>query len=52
MGSWVASFFSAATLSGILAAAFAAVALWTLVPDKLDDDEASNLKPLARSALP
>ncbi|MDH4583274.1 TMEM165/GDT1 family protein [Pseudomonas sp. BN415] len=44
VGSWVASFFSAATLSWILAASFAAVALWTLVPDKLDDDEESGLK--------
>lgn len=44
VGSWVASFFSPATLSAVLAMAFAAVALWTLVPDKLDDDEASGLK--------
>jgi Ca2+/H+ antiporter, TMEM165/GDT1 family len=44
VGSWVASFFSAITLSAILAAAFFAVALWTLVPDKLDDDESSGFK--------
>jgi putative Ca2+/H+ antiporter (TMEM165/GDT1 family) len=44
IGNWVASFFSAATLSWILAASFIAVALWTLVPDKLDDDESSSLK--------
>jgi putative Ca2+/H+ antiporter (TMEM165/GDT1 family) len=44
VGNWVASFFSAATLSTVLAVAFLAVALWTLVPDKLDDDEASGLK--------
>lgn len=44
VGSWVASFFSATTLSWTLAASFAAVALWTLVPDKLDDDEESGLK--------
>ncbi|MFZ6045255.1 TMEM165/GDT1 family protein [Pseudomonas sp. CR3202] len=44
VGSWVASFFSAATLSWVLAASFAAVAAWTLVPDKLDDDEESGLK--------
>ena len=31
-------------LSWILAASFVAVALWTLVPDKLDDDEESGLK--------
>ncbi|MFU6377024.1 TMEM165/GDT1 family protein [Metapseudomonas otitidis] len=44
VGSWVAGFFSPPTLGWILAASFAAVALWTLVPDKLDDDEASGLK--------
>jgi len=44
VGSWVASFFSPAMLSAILAAAFAAVAAWTLVPDKLDEDEESGLK--------
>lgn len=44
VGSWVAGFFSPATLGWILTASFAAVALWTLVPDKLDDDEASGLK--------
>ncbi|QKE65656.1 TMEM165/GDT1 family protein [Aquipseudomonas campi] len=44
IGNWVASFFSTTTLSWILAACFAAVALWTLIPDKLDDDEASSLK--------
>ena len=43
VGAWVASFFSEATLSWILAASFIAVALWTLVPDKLDDEE-SGLK--------
>ncbi|MCY1404684.1 putative manganese exporter [compost metagenome] len=44
VGSWVASFFSPATLSWILAASFAAVAAWTLVPDTLDDDEEGGLK--------
>jgi putative Ca2+/H+ antiporter (TMEM165/GDT1 family) len=44
MGNWVAGFFSPATLAWILAASFAAVAVWTLIPDKLDDDEAANLK--------
>lgn len=38
LGNWVADFFSPATLSWVLAASFVAVALWTLVPDKLDDD--------------
>ncbi|WP_286978807.1 TMEM165/GDT1 family protein [Pseudomonas sp.] len=44
VGNYVAGFFSPATLSWVLAASFMAVALWTLVPDKLDDDEASSLK--------
>ena len=44
VGSWVASFFSATSLSAVLTVAFLAVALWTLVPDKLDDDEANSLK--------
>ena len=44
IGNWVASFFSPATLSWILAASFVAVALWTLIPDKLDDDESSSFK--------
>ncbi|WP_176476380.1 TMEM165/GDT1 family protein [Pseudomonas indica] len=44
VGAWVASFFSAAVLSAILAGCFAAVAIWTLIPDKLDDDEDSSLK--------
>ena len=43
VGNWVAGFFSATTLSWVLAACFAAVAVWTLIPDKLDDDEASAL---------
>jgi putative Ca2+/H+ antiporter (TMEM165/GDT1 family) len=44
VGNWVADFFSPTALSWVLAASFAAVALWTLVPDKLDDDEESHLK--------
>ncbi len=44
VGKWVASFFSEATLSWILAASFLAVAAWMLIPDKLDDDEESHLK--------
>ena len=43
VGNWVASWFSPVTLAWILAASFAVVALWTLVPDKLDDDEDSKL---------
>ena len=44
IGNWVASFFSPAALSWTLAASFVAVALWTLVPDKLDDDESTGFK--------
>ncbi len=44
VGHWVAGLFSQTTLSWILAASFAAVAIWTLIPDKLDDDEESKLK--------
>jgi putative Ca2+/H+ antiporter (TMEM165/GDT1 family) len=38
VGAWFGSFFSDATLHWILAASFAATALWTLVPDKMDDE--------------
>ncbi len=44
MGNWVAGFFSPATLSWVLAASFVAVALWTLIPDQLDDGESSSFK--------
>ncbi|WP_010486328.1 TMEM165/GDT1 family protein [Pseudomonas sp. S9] len=44
VGNWVAGLFSPATLSWVLAVSFIAVPLWTLVPDKVDDDEASSLK--------
>ncbi|MBW5412368.1 hypothetical protein GM154_04700 [Pseudomonas sp. MAG002Y] len=44
VGSWVSRFFSETALSWILAISFVAVALWTLIPDKLDEDEASGLK--------
>ena len=43
-GNWIAGLFSPAVLAWILAASFLAVALWTLVPDKLDDDETGNLQ--------
>jgi len=42
VGNWVSSLVSPAILSWVLAASFAAVALWTLVPDKLEEDEASR----------
>lgn len=44
VGNWVAGLLSPALLSWILAASFIVVALWTLIPDKLDDDESSKLK--------
>ena len=44
VGAWFSTFFSAATLHWILAASFAATALWTLIPDKMDDDEASSAR--------
>lgn len=42
LGNWVSGLLSAQTLAWILAASFAAVALWTLVPDQLDDEESST----------
>ena len=44
VGAWFSSFFSDAMLHWILAASFAATALWTLIPDKIDDDEANTAK--------
>lgn len=42
IGNWVSQLLSPVTLAWILAASFVAVALWTLVPDKLEEDEASR----------
>ena len=39
VGNWVASLLSPALLAWILAASFLAVAGWTLIPDKLDDED-------------
>ena len=44
VGAWVSGFFSAMVLHWILAASFAATALWTLIPDKMDDDESSSAR--------
>ncbi len=38
VGAWFSSFFSDVALHWILAASFAATALWTLIPDKIDDE--------------
>ena len=44
VGAWFSTFFSDSVLHWILAASFAATALWTLVPDKMDDDESSSAR--------
>ncbi|WP_173862423.1 MULTISPECIES: TMEM165/GDT1 family protein [unclassified Pseudomonas] len=44
VGAWVSSFFTESVLHWILAASFTATALWTLVPDKMDDEETSNAR--------
>ncbi|MFF7705932.1 TMEM165/GDT1 family protein [Pseudomonas sp. NPDC007930] len=42
VGAWVSSYLTDTVLHWILAASFTATALWTLVPDKMDDDEANR----------
>ncbi|MBD1550875.1 TMEM165/GDT1 family protein [Pseudomonas typographi] len=44
VGAWVSSYLTDTVLHWILAASFTATALWTLVPDKMDDDEANRGK--------
>ena len=44
VGAWVSGIFSDSVLHWILAVSFAATALWTLVPDKLDDEEANTAR--------
>ena len=44
VGNWVAGFFSPATLSWILTASFVAVAIWTLIPDKIGEEETQIAK--------
>ena len=39
LGAWLSSLMSPATLNWVMAAAFIAMGLWILVPDKLDEDE-------------
>lgn len=43
-GNWIAGLVSPTILAWLLAASFLAVALWTLVPDKLDDEDTGNLQ--------
>lgn len=42
VGAWFSQYFSDVVLHWVLAASFTATALWTLVPDKMDEDEAST----------
>lgn len=54
IGNWVSSLIPLDILTWILAASFAAVALWTLVPDKLDDEEggrAQNMGPFMATLI-
>lgn len=44
VGAWFSTFFSDAMLHWILAASFTATALWTLVPDKMDDEASTARK--------
>jgi putative Ca2+/H+ antiporter (TMEM165/GDT1 family) len=44
IGNWIGGLFSPTVLHWALAASFMAVALWTLVPDKLDDEGGQLLK--------
>lgn len=40
LGAWITSLVAPATMRWILGASFIGMALWTLIPDKLDDGEA------------
>lgn len=42
LGAWVANWFSPQTLRWLVVGSFAAVAVWTLIPDTLDDDDAKT----------
>ena len=44
LGSWVASFLEPQTQRWVLGASFIAMALWTLVPDKLDDPQTADAR--------
>lgn len=39
LGAWITGWFSPQTLRWILGLSFVAMAVWTLIPDKLDEDE-------------
>lgn len=40
LGSWITSIFAPATMRWVLGLSFIAMALWTLVPDKFEEDDA------------
>ncbi len=40
LGAWITGFFSPVALARILGASFILMAIWILVPDKIDEDEA------------
>lgn len=42
VGAWVSSYLTDTVLHWILAASFTATALWALVPDKMDDEQANR----------
>ncbi len=44
VGNWLAAFFSDAQLGWMLAACFAGVALWALLPDRLDDHDQPGVR--------
>jgi Ca2+/H+ antiporter, TMEM165/GDT1 family len=48
-GAWITSFFGEQALTRILGASFIAMAVWILVPDKLDDEDPA--KKLARGVF-
>ncbi|PKL96469.1 MAG: hypothetical protein CVV17_13390, partial [Gammaproteobacteria bacterium HGW-Gammaproteobacteria-7] len=42
LGAWVAQWFSPQTLRWLVVGSFVAVAIWTLIPDTLDDGDAKT----------
>ena len=42
LGSWITAMVSPTTLRWVLGLSFIVMAFWTLIPDKLDDDEAAT----------
>ena len=44
IGHWLSAYIEPKVLSWVLVVSFLAMAIWILIPDKVDDDEASSLK--------